>query len=421
MKRKPNQFSKASPKPLPAPLTLDILRYSHDGRGIASHEGRVVMVANALPGEQVVATIDQVGSKLWQGRSTSIITASPERLAAPCKLYGVCGGCQLQHLQHAKQLPAKQQAVSEHLRRNGFKEQAWSEPLLSEPYGYRHRARFHVDKKGQVGFHAEKGNRLVPVAQCPVLTPALEQAYQILVESAPLIGIVQFELVVDDKGQVGVVVLDGKPIASADFYLWSNSQGWWSTQALSYQAGAATVTALPGEFTQVNRSVNQQMIEQARQWLQLTPTDRVLDLFCGNGNLSLALADGVEASLGLEASHSAIAQATSAAQGRPQIQFEQANLFTADLSKLAAVRRFEPTTMLLDPPRAGADALCAVLKKIPSVKKILYVSCDPATLARDLKLLADAKWRIRKIGLIDMFPQTRHIETMVYLEKRAKS
>ena len=92
------------------------------------------MVANALPGEQVVATIDQAGSKLWQGRSTSIITASPVRLAAPCKLYGVCGGCQLQHLQHANQLPVKQQTVSDHLRRNGFKEQAWSEPLLSIVY-----------------------------------------------------------------------------------------------------------------------------------------------------------------------------------------------------------------------------------------------------------------------------------------------
>lgn len=420
MIRKRSQSAKGGKQPLPAPLTLDILRYSHDGRGIASHEGRVVMVANALPGEQVVATIDQAGSKLWQGRSTSRLTTSPDRREPECKLYGVCGGCQLQHLDHASQLQVKQQAVGDHLRRNGFKPQTWSEPLRSEPYGYRHRARFHVDKQGQVGFHAEKGNKLIAVSECPVLTPALQQAYEALVATAPLLGLVEFELVVDDKGQVGVVVLDGKPLASADFYQWSANQGWWSSQALIYQAGATTVTALAGEFTQVNRAVNARMIEQGRQWLQLTATDRVLDLFCGNGNFSLALADGVAASLGLEASHSAIAQAIRAAQGRPGIDFEQTNLFNADLAELASVQRFAPTVVLIDPPRAGAEALCSALKRLPSVRKILYVSCDPATLARDLNLLAQEKWRIRHIGLIDMFPQTRHIETMVYLEKRAK-
>ncbi|WP_320826008.1 hypothetical protein [Reinekea sp.] len=420
MIRKRSQSAQRGKKALPAPLTLDILRYSHDGRGIASHEGRVVMVANALPGEQVVASIDQAGSKLWQGRSTSLLTVSPERREPECKLYGVCGGCQLQHLDHASQLQVKQQTVDDHLRRNGFKAQTWSEPLLSAPYGYRHRARFHVDKQGQVGFHAEKGNKLIAVSACPVLTPTLQNAYQALVSSAPMLGLVQLELVVDDNGQVGVVVLDGKPVASAEFYHWSASQGWWSTQALNYQAGSTTVTALAGEFTQVNRSVNERMIEQGRQWLQLTATDRVLDLFCGNGNFSLALADGVAASLGLEASHSAITQAIRAAQGRPGVDFEPANLFNADLANLESVQRFEPTVVLIDPPRAGAEALCTALKRLPSVRKILYVSCDPATLARDLHLLDEAKWRIRKIGLIDMFPQTRHIETMVYLEKRVK-
>ncbi|WP_320823187.1 hypothetical protein [Reinekea sp.] len=420
MIRKRSKPGRTGQKSLPAPLTLDILRYSHDGRGIASHAGRVVMVANALPGEQVVASIDQVGSKLWQGRSTSLLNVSPERREPACKLYGVCGGCQLQHLDHASQLQIKQQAVGDHLRRNGFKPQDWSEPLRSEPYGYRHRARFHIDKQGQVGFHAEKGNTLIAVSECPVLTPALQQAYEVLVLSAPVIGLVQLELVVDDTGQVGVVVLDGKPIASANFYQWSARQGWTSSQALQYQAGASRVTALAGEFTQVNRAVNERMIEQGRQWLQLTATDRVLDLFCGNGNFSLALADGVAASLGLEASHSAIAQATYAAQGRPGIDFEQSNLFSADLANMASVQGLAPTVVLIDPPRAGAEALCAALKRLPSVQKILYVSCDPATLARDLNLLAEAKWRIRNIGLIDMFPQTRHIETMVYLEKRAK-
>jgi len=408
----------ASRAKLPDALPLNILKYSHDGRGIARHEGRVVMVANAMPGEQVVAKIEQGNSNLWQGRTIEISSPSPARQTPKCKLFGYCGGCQIQQIPQEDQLILKQEAVIDHLTRNDVDIVPWAAPIVSTEFEYRHRARFHVSKKGQIGFHAQKGNEVVAVAQCPVFTVPLQIAYSELLEVAPLKGLSQLELIVDDFGNIGTKALKGHQPAIDAYHQWAAEKGWHCDEQLKYYSGSRTVTALPGEFTQVNREINHQMIKQAIEWLNLKPSDHVLDLFCGNGNFSLAISSFVDQVLGLEASESAIIQAQQASDSsNGSISFKAVNLFTADLHALPEVQEMDATAVILDPPRAGAEYLCEGLKRLSLVDKILYVSCDPATLARDIKILNKSNWHLSKLGLIDMFPQTRHIETMALLEK----
>ncbi|WP_187265395.1 class I SAM-dependent RNA methyltransferase [Reinekea thalattae] len=418
---RPNRSRRPATKQvLPENLTLSVLRFSHDGRGIAQHKGRVVMLANALPGEQVVAKIEKANAKLWQGRAIDVETASEHRIQPVCGYVGRCGGCQLQHMPIALQHELKQQAVADHFRRNDLtlESPAQSLDVISvADFGYRHRARLHVSKKGALGFHNQQGNEVVAIDGCAVFTEALSQVFEQVRSNAPLVGLSQLEIAVDDYSNIGAVALKGQRQAIDAFHGWVAEQGWHWQQALSYQAGQTVVTALPGEFTQVNRLANQQMQQRASDWLALSDDDRVLDLFCGSGNLAYYFQQKVAQTLGLEASESAIRQANLVKKPDDRVDFAVADLFQADVSQMPLVQNLNPTVAVLDPPRAGAEQICATINQLTSLNKILYISCDPATLARDVKLLHQAGWHLRKVALIDMFPQTKHIETMVLLAK----
>lgn len=403
--------------PLPDRLTLDVLRFSHDGRGIAEKDGRVVMVSQALPGEQVVARIEKGNTRLWQGRTLDVITASEQRIKPECSHFGRCGGCQMQHVGHAGQLEIKQQAIADHFRRNGMVDLPWQDTLVSKPFEYRHRARLHVSPKGKIGFHNEQGNQVIAIDSCPVFRPELQAAFERVKARAPLAGLKQLELVVDDFHQIGAVALKGRPQAVSGFHDWVRSQDWSVDSPLRYQSGNCQVMASPGEFTQVNREINQTMLQRGADWLELVHEDRLLDLFCGNGNFACFLQNHVSGLLGLEGSSAAISKALSAVERASHSHFDVADLFEVNVSELPLVRELNPTVVVLDPPRAGSEKACQDLLKIKSVEKTLYISCDPATLARDIKILAEDNWHLRKIALIDMFPQTRHIETMVLLDK----
>lgn len=404
-------------KSLPVPITLTIEKFSHDGRGIGFHQGRVVMVENAMPGEQVTLKVTHAKTKLWQGESISWVVQSDERVTPKCAHYLTCGGCQQQHIPHDVQITLKQAAIDNQFSRHKLTIQNWALPIISKPYAYRHRARFHVGKKGEIGFRQRQGHQVVNIQDCPVLEPELARCFNIVVSEAPLDGIREFELMVADDGAFGLSASEGPKKATDDLMVWANSKEFITDAPLNYRSGEHPVFAYPGQFTQVNRDINRQMLEQVRVWLQLTQHDRLLDLFCGNGNISMALADDVSAILGLEGNESAIDLATQASRSKHNVNFACANLFLQMPFERADVKKLDPTVVVIDPPRAGADAVCQALAKT-KVNKILYVSCDPATLARDLSYFNSTHWHLRKAGLVDMFPNTRHIETMVLLERK---
>jgi 23S rRNA (uracil1939-C5)-methyltransferase len=407
-------------KTLPDPVELDVLRFSHDGRGIAEQDGRIVMISGAMPGERVVAKIDKANTRLWQGHTLAVKISSPDRVKPFCVHYQQCGGCQLQHMDLEAQYDIKRRAVSDHLKRNGIDVGSFAPvPVItSPPFGYRHRARLHVSAKGQPGFHNAQGNQVIPVQHCPVFTRPLSDAFEQLSKNAPLKGLKQLEVVVDDCHNTGAVAVKGQPDAIASFHRWVTSQGWVWNQPLRYYAADQVVTAYPGDFTQVNRAVNQKMLETGALWLNLTSHDRLLDLFCGSGNVAYFFKDKVKALVGLEASESAIKQARAVAGNDPDCQFGVLDLFREDISKATLVRDLNPNVAVLDPPRAGAENICRTISSLPTLEKILYISCDPATLARDIGLLQQTNWRLSQLALADMFPQTKHVETIVLLEKK---
>ena len=419
--------------------TLRIERLAHDGRGIAFEQGRTWFVAGALPEEQVRAEVLAVRSKVVEARADQVLAASPQRQAAFCPHYGVCGGCTLQHLSSEQQLIFKQQAVQELLAKEGLQHLPWQPAITGAAQGYRRRARIALyfsrkTRQLQVGFRALGSTQIIAIDNCSILEPALQQLYQALLpilqqlKQPEVLG--HLELFSGD--QLAFFLRLVKPLATADqqqleqFAKQQRVQFWWQLEAepvlaaesgfspdLSFavEPGNLHLQWRPGDFIQVNAEVNQQMIQQALEWLELTPNSKVLDLFCGLGNFSLPLAQQAKQVLGIEGAAAMVARAAdnAARNGLTNVEFIQADL-TQPLS--VQLHRADFDRILLDPPREGAYELVHSLAEFKAAN-IVYVSCNPATLARDAAVLVQHGYTLHKISVMNMFPQTGHIETMV--------
>lgn len=420
-------------------IELELERLTHDGRGIGRWQGRTVFVESGLPGEQVVARVIRARSKLIEARLERLILTSPDRQSATCQHIELCGGCSLQHMPQQTQLHIKQQALAQQLEHfAGLQPEHWMPALSGSEYGYRQRTRLSVrwdiqTRQLQVGFRQRASKALVEVTQCPVLTPSLERMLQALpAELQQLQGRTQLghiELV--GGAQPSMIVRHLQPLSADDIqrlqtiaqrhdmvcYLQSGDEA-----ILHNLAGSSAQLAYRlrdqqldfhfavGDFIQVNAEINQQMVNQALDWLAVQPGERVLDLFCGVGNFSLPLAQAGAVVTGVEGSAEMVERA--AANARLNA-LEQAHFFQADLSNSLEPEwlKTEYQAALLDPPRDGAAEITAMLAR-KRVQRILYVSCNPATLARDAGILSAAGYRLMQVGVMDMFPQTAHVEAM---------
>lgn len=429
-------------------IELELDRLSHDGRGIGRWQGRTVFVDGGLPGEKVQARVLKARSKLIETRVDQVLQASPDRLQPACRHADLCGGCSLQHMPHTTQLQVKQQALAQQLQHfAGVEPQQWMPPLLGPAYGYRQRSRLALrwDRRQgrlEVGYRQRFSSDLVEVTQCPILVPELEALVQalgpVLSELDGRAGLGHVELI---AAQVPVVLVRHmQPLSPADIdrlrALASEheSECWLQpgdtdTLHCILGTGDAPTYALadqdlslefaPGDFIQVNAAVNQQMINQAMEWLAPQPGERILDLFCGVGNFSLPLAQAGALVTGIEGDEQMVARARTNAVNNnvPLLHFLQ-----ADLSKQLDQRLLDAgcEAALLDPPRDGAERLVGTLAQM-KVGRILYVSCNPATLARDAGMLAAQGYRLEKVGVMDMFAQTAHVEAMALFVHGASS
>jgi len=420
-------------------IEVDLERLSHDGRGIGRWQGRTLFVDGGLAGERVSARVIKARSKLIETRIDKVIQASPERVEPACRHAALCGGCSLQHMPHAMQLQVKQQALAQQLRHfAGIEPEHWMPPLLGPAYGYRQRSRLAArwDRKRahlEVGYRQRFSNDLVEVSQCPILVPELEALVQalgpFLNELDAKAGLGHVELI---AAQVPVMLVRHLEPLSADdlarlraLALQHGAQCWLQPGAADSLHcisgnGAAPAYLLadqelklefaPGDFIQVNAAVNQLMINQALEWLAPQKDERILDLFCGVGNFSLPLARAGAAVTGIEGDEQMVLRAQRNAENN---NLHSPHFLQADLSKQLDKQWSEGDwdAALLDPPRDGAECLVQALAQI-KVGRILYVSCNPATLARDAGLLAAQGYRMEKVGVMDMFAQTAHVEAM---------
>ncbi|MBK3867893.1 23S rRNA (uracil(1939)-C(5))-methyltransferase RlmD [Pseudomonas stutzeri] len=420
---------------------LSIERLANDGRGIAFIEGRTWFVEGALPGEEVEARVLGARSQVVDARSERVFQASAQRQVEPCPHARRCGGCNLQHASVADQLALKQHSLGEQLARLAdLQPEIWAAPLVGPALGYRRRARLAVrwDVKARrldVGFRANASQDIVAIEQCPVLVQPLQSLLPALLEvlhrlSKPrAIGHVELF----SGTAEAVLIRHTEALADSDMeclrgfaeashvQLWLQGEGepypLEPRQALGYRLETWDLELAwrPGDFVQVNAPVNDAMIAQALSWLAPGKTERVLDLFCGLGNFSLPLARAGAQVVGVEGVEAMVARAQENALHNG---IETAHFYRADLSKPLADAPWARTgfsAVLLDPPRDGALQIVRQMSTLKA-QRVVYVSCNPATLARDARELASQGYRLKRAGVLDMFPQTAHVEAMALFE-----
>ncbi len=420
---------------------LDIERLSGDGRGIAFHDGRTWFVSGALAGEAVEARVLNARGKVVEARLERVLQAVPSRRQAPCKHFDRCGGCNLQHLPHDEQLALKQRLLAEQLQRvAGVVPEQWAEPLAGPEFGYRRRARIAVrwDPKARrldVGLRAEASQDIVAIEECPVLVQPLQTIMRHLPTLLRSLGKPQAigHVELFSGSAEAVLVRHTAPLADEDLVrlqafcqqagaqLWLQGEGGpqpvQADQALGFALDPWKLQLAwrPGDFVQVNAQVNTAMIQQALAWLAPQADERVLDLFCGLGNFALPLARQAREVVAVEGVQAMVERAAANARDN---DVHNARFFQADLSQPLAGAEWAAegfSGVILDPPRDGAYEVVRNIAQL-GAKRLVYVSCNPATLARDAQVLVEQGYRLKRAGILDMFPQTAHVEAMALFE-----
>ncbi len=439
---------RARPKLDVAPRITQVDDLSHEGRGIAHEEGKAVFIDDALPGERVQWTLRKRSRSFDEGQLQSVLEPSPHRVQPRCQHFGMCGGCVLQHLDPLQQIEFKQRQLLEALTRlGGVTPRAVLPPLYSEPWNYRRRARLGarwVAKKNRalVGFRERSAPYLADVQRCEVLDASVA-------ELPAALGALVTQLSIRDRvPQVEIAVAENatalvirilQPLNDADRALIEQFARDHKVQIYLQPGGYETVALAAGEpgplryrlekfdvelqfaptdFVQINTRLNEQMVERAVELLQLAGTERVLDLFCGMGNFSLPLARHAGHVVGVEgeAALIAAARANAARNGLANTEFVTSDLMQPDL-KEAPWARAQYHKVLLDPPRAGAREVLAVIAATRAAR-IVYVSCHPGTLARDAGILVNEHgFRLSSAGVMDMFPHTAHVESIAVFDR----
>ncbi|RTE87699.1 MULTISPECIES: 23S rRNA (uracil(1939)-C(5))-methyltransferase RlmD [Gammaproteobacteria] len=427
-----------------------IEKLSHDGRGVTHHDnGKVVFVEYALPGEVVKARITQSHDRFSEAVIKTVEHASEERQTPPCPYFGECGGCQLQHLSYQKQVKFKQQQVEELIHKNLKDiELPWQQPVAHEryQYGYRRRIRLAIaPRERSAGFRAHQSKAIIKIEQCNVaekpISDLLKPLQSFLSDYPSIKYLGHIELLLDETNGDRVVALVRvtKPLTEAQHDAWLKFQQQHNLRVIiqdnpvdkperfselnddngqlpvfGYRVANDTLYYGPNEFIQINRHINARMLETVTNWLALEGHERILELFAGFGNFSAQLGRASHSVLAVEGAKAQVERGTAnmKALGINNVQFQE-----ADLSELSTAQRLlgeQFDVLVLDPPRAGAEEVC---KQKIAADKILYVSCSPVSLARDLSLLLQQNFTIEKISILDMFAQTSHAETVVLLKK----
>lgn len=419
-----------------------------DGRGVARVDGKVTFIDGALPGELVKYRVLKGKRNLDQGELVEVVEPSGQRVTPACGHFGVCGGCSLQHLDASAQIVEKERILRDKLRQfGGVEPEGWLAPLTGPVWGYRRSARLgvrNVPKKGGIiiGFRERRSSYLTPLLDCRTLD---ERVARLLPALVGLIGglsrndrIPQVEAACGDD-EAALVFRHLEPFSPADLARLSSfgrdngvrvylqPQGPESVaplepadpQPLSYRLAEFDVTIhfRPTDFIQVNAGINRRMVAQAVHLLDPQPAERVVDLFCGLGNFTLPLARRAGQVVGVEAERRLVlgARDNAARNGIANAEFRQVDLYDeAQARDFWSGARFDK--LLIDPPRSGA---IEVLKHLPEagVRRLVYVSCNPATLARDSEYLVNSRgYRMTLAGVMDMFPHTSHVESIAVFE-----
>ncbi|MBI3245772.1 MAG: 23S rRNA (uracil(1939)-C(5))-methyltransferase RlmD [Deltaproteobacteria bacterium] len=427
---------------LDATRSMTIDRLSYGPAGVGRLDGKAIFVPETAPGDVVEVRIEEEKKGYARGRVTALLTASPFRREPPCPYVQRCGGCPWQHLTYEEQLRSKETLVQEQLRRIGGLAEVPLLPILPSPreWRYRQRIRLHVEQNTRLGFSPSRSHAVVEIQDCLIAWEGVAAHLQLAREwvAALRTPVAQLELAVNEgavkdggeQEEPNVVILGEArgPLHSTDeaacerflaahlqcVGLMLSGREWqrtWGDTSLTFSSEESVLTARDGAFTQVNPAANRVLTASLLQLCAVHDRQRVIELYCGAGNFSVALARRARGLIGIEQNSAAIAAARANAQraGLPNARFVHDSALAGVQQLLKSCVQCD--VIVLDPPRTGAAEVIDVLPQL-GASMIAYVSCDPATLARDLRRLQHHGYRLQAVQPIDMFPQTYHVETI---------
>ena len=426
---------------------------SHEGRGIAKIDGKVVFISFALKDEIVEFEYSTQKPMYDQGKLIDVLQASKSREKPPCPHFEMCGGCALQHMAPSLQITLKQETLMAHFKHfgQGISPKQILPPTLSKTQGYRRKARLgvrYVHKKNKVlvGFRERNGRFLAELESCAVLHESvgkrLIELQQMIASLSIYDSIAQIEVAVDDS-RTALIIRHLLAFTEQDLEIISQFAEKYNFWIYFQSKGPDTVKRFypkpdqtpyymqyclddfgvkinfqPHDFTQINQEINHKMVQYALSLLEVSKTDTVLDLFSGLGNFSLPLATKALRVVAVEGDSNMTDRATQNAiiNSIDNIDFYTANLFDT-LKPQPWLDNLKYNKLLLDPPRAGAKEICNEIELI-SPQRIVYIACDPSTLARDAGVLVNQKgYVLISAGVVDMFPHTTHVESIAVFEK----
>ena len=447
-------------------LTLRIERLSSDGSGVAhSADGEAVFVPGTAPGDEARVRIVKDCGRYAFGILDELLTPSPDRIPVDCPVAGPCGGCSLRHLDYAAELRAKQESVLDAFRRIGGLEVPVLDILPSpEVDRYRNKVQFPVgvDKNGApcIGFYAGRTHRIVPCPDCKLQPGVLNEIGNALCAFFAQQGIRPY----DEQSGKGLVrhiflrrgahsgqimvclVCTRAKLPHAEQLCTALREQFPAISTILLNVNAKNTNVILGgenhilygpgyiedtlcgvpvrlgplSFYQVNTLAAERLYGVAAQYAQLTPDDALLDLYCGMGTIGLSMADQCRELIGVEIVPEAIESAKANAARMGKAVAAKSRFFCADAGQAAtqlAAEGLHPDIVMLDPPRKGCDeaTLSAVVRMAP--RRVVYVSCNPATAARDAAWLEKNGYHAEKVQPVDLFPRTKHVETVVLLSK----
>ncbi|MDK2125789.1 23S rRNA (uracil(1939)-C(5))-methyltransferase RlmD [Parachitinimonas caeni] len=430
----------------------DIESLDFEGHGVAHVGGKAIFIDGALPFEQVVYSSYRKKPTFENAQAISILRESFMRVKPRCQHFGVCGGCSMQHVDASAQVAIKQRVLEDNLSHIGrVKSQRILSPIHGPTWGYRHRARLsarHVAKKGTVlvGFHEKRSSFIADMQRCEILPARISALLlplrALIMQLSIRERMPQVELAIGDKVDV-LVFRIMEPLNGDDeallrqfadqhgVQIWLQPKGPdtaypfypLDAPALTYSLPEFNVVMpyRPTEFTQVNPHINRVLVQRALDLLDPQPGERIADLFCGLGNFTLPIARRGATVLGMEGSEGLVQRARENARFNglaDRTEFRVANLFEVTPESFAALGSFDK--LLIDPPRDGAMELCKSIDADNAPSRIVYVSCNPATLARDANVLVNTKgYTMKAAGVVNMFPHTAHVESIAWFEREA--
>ncbi len=410
--------------PLPDRLELELVDMAFRGEAVGRFDGRVVFAAYGIPGERVEVELYKRRSRFARGRVVAVQNPSPFRVPAPCPYFGECGGCQWQHIDYPKQLEFKQKVVADQLGRIGHFEDPPVRPVIGmvDPWHYRNHARFSVDYDGRLGFMKLESHDFLGIDYCLIMQEPINEVLRRLQGKVPKLH----QVVVRSSLRTGQILVEPHHPAIP----WDEA---WRDDYLEEELLGRRFRVSPPSFFQVNTKPERRDLSWlirpgwgyppvgdysmadilgllVIRYVDPTGVETVVDAYSGVGTFGVILADKVRRVIGIEESRSAVRDSRYNSQGLPNFE-----MIEAKTEAVLPTLDVPVDAVILDPPRVGCapEVMTALLKLAPP--KVIYVSCDPATLARDLRILVDGGYRLVEVQPLDMFPQTYHIESVSVL------